>query len=460
MRLYLVASKPTDSVTYGFVPAAGRLGLDVTLLTDKPEAHQRAYATARSSPGRPFPGPLPAPSQPTADEWAHVSIEAADVHDHRSVITALTGPHHKPSALFTNSDHLQAQTALAADYLGLPGKDWRAALRAKDKGLMRRRLAAEGVEHVRAVPLRPGDPEPPENLGYPVVLKPAQGVASEDVVLVRDAAELAGRAAAFFERHPADTLLAEEFLPGTLRTLETIGDGRTRWTLGGFRTTVSPPPYFIEERLTWDEPPPAARAYVETALDALGVSFGACHTEYVTGAEREADAGTRLIEVNDRIIGDHCDFLLAQLTGLPLFELVLQIHLGERLPPVPPVTPGDRRHGVADYLIAERPGLLPPVPAPSSPVAANPGVTLSHWPLARPGDQVTVSGTNRDYLAVLTAAGPSQAAVDAGVSALRERLRADFAPVLGDAVLAETGPAETGPAEPGLAAAVPAESRA
>ncbi|HVT67750.1 MAG TPA: hypothetical protein VHF26_08390, partial [Trebonia sp.] len=372
MRLYLVASKPTDSVTYGFLPAAGRLGLDVTLLTDQPEAHQRAYTAARSSPGRPFPGPLaPAdqqgPPPPAADRWPPLTIEPCDVHDHRCIITALTGQRPKPGALFTNSDHLQAQTALAADYLGLPGKDWRAALRAKDKGLMRRRLAAEGVEHVRAVPLRPGDPEPPGNLGYPVVLKPAQGVASEDVVLVRDPGELAGRAAAFFARHPSDTLLAEEFLPGALRTLETIGDGRTRWTLGGFRTTVSPPPYFFEERLTWEEPPPAARAHVETALDALGVSFGACHTEYVTGAEPEADDGTRLIEVNDRIIGDHCDFLLAHLTGLPLFDLILRVHLGERLPRVPPVTHGDRRHGIADYLIAERPGLIPPVPTPSSP---------------------------------------------------------------------------------------------
>lgn len=38
MRLVIVASKPTDAVTHGFVPAADRLGLEVLLLTDQPEA--------------------------------------------------------------------------------------------------------------------------------------------------------------------------------------------------------------------------------------------------------------------------------------------------------------------------------------------------------------------------------------------------------------------------------------
>jgi hypothetical protein len=47
MRLYLEASRPTDSVTYGFLPAAARLGLDVTVLTDLPAVHERAQAVRR-----------------------------------------------------------------------------------------------------------------------------------------------------------------------------------------------------------------------------------------------------------------------------------------------------------------------------------------------------------------------------------------------------------------------------
>jgi biotin carboxylase len=163
------------------------------------------------------------------------------------VIAGLPAPH----ALVSNSDHLQAQTALAADYFGLPGKDSRSALRARDKALLRRQLALAGLEHVTAAELRPGDAGPPPGLRYPAVLKPAGGVASEDAMLVTGPQELAARSAGLRDRRPGEKLLAEQYLPGELRTLETIGDGTTTWVLGGFRTALSPLPYFIEERHTW-----------------------------------------------------------------------------------------------------------------------------------------------------------------------------------------------------------------
>jgi hypothetical protein len=235
-------------------------------------------------------------------------------------------------AVFSNSDHLQAQTALAADYFGLPGKDWRSCLRAKNKPLMRRRLAETGAEKVTAAEIA-ADDEPPAGLPYPVVLKPAEGVASEDVTLAGSPDELAERCAEFFGRRPGEKLVAEEYLPGTLRTLETLGDGETTWLLGGFLTTVSAPPWFVEERLTWDPLPPGEELdHVRRALGDLGVSFGACHTEFIC----DGQGGARLVEVNDRLIGDHDEFLMAELLDDDLFERVLRVHLGERLPAGPP----------------------------------------------------------------------------------------------------------------------------
>jgi biotin carboxylase len=253
-----------------------------------------------------------------------------------------------------------------------------------------------------------------------VVLKPAEGVASEDVVLAEGPEQLRESCAAFFRRHPDGVLMAEEFLPGTLRTLETLGDGETRWVLGGFRTTVSPPPFFAEERLDWEPPAPAARAHVLSALDALGVSFGACHTEYVTGP------ATRLIEVNDRVIGDHCEFLLAYLTGLPLFELILRVHLGERLPKDPPAPPPGREHAAAEYVFAQQPGLLSE--APPAARHEHPGVTLAHWPLRRAGEEIAANGSNRGYLGVICAVGPDPAAVEDAVRGLRPELRYRISP--------------------------------
>jgi biotin carboxylase len=446
VRLCLVASKPTDSVTHGFLPAARRLGLDVTVLTDQPGAHEREYAR------RDYPSP-------------HIAV--CDVFRPDELIAAISALP-APDAVASNSDRLQPQTALAAEYLGLPGKDWRSAARAKHKSLMRRRLRSAGVENVTAVDIRPDSPRDPA-LPYPVVLKPADGVASEDVLLIEGPDELARACGEFFARHPGRALLAEEFLPGTLRTMETLGDGGgTRWVLGGFRTAVSPPPHFIEERLTWEPPSAQARDHVSAALDALGVSFGACHTEYVTGA------ATRLIEVNDRAIGDYCDFLLAEVTGLPLFELILRVHLGDRLPPSPPAL--SQPYAVAEYVTADRPGVLASVPDPSvsadvvsvglgsagtdsagtgsagaGPAGAGPaagdGVTVTTWPLRRAGEQVAVTGTNRDYLGVICAAGPSRQSVDDAIARaagqFRDGLR--WAPhVPGQARVATGIPAATG----------------
>jgi hypothetical protein len=422
VRLCLVASKPTDSVIFGFLPAAARLGLDVVLLTDQPEGHERARARARL---QPRPGCAPDNEEGHRADTGRgrstgpVRILECDVWDARQLIGAIAALP-APDAIFSNSDHLQTQTALAAAYFGVPGKDWRSALRAKNKPLMRRRLAETGIEHVAAAEIRPGAEHPPRGLGYPVVLKPAEGVASEDVILVRGPEELREQSARIFARRPGETLLAEEYLPGGLHTLETLADGTTTWVLGGFRTRLSPLPFFIEERLTWDPSvppgPDTSTKHVLGALAALGATFGACHTEYVLDAGRSP----ALIEVNDRLIGDDCDFVLSDLLGTDLFERVLRIYLGEPLPPGPPPvpTPG-RAHAVIDYVVADRSGFLTAGPPAGSQRSTEPGVTLSYRPLREVGERITLTHTNRDYLGVITAIGAAAAAVELSVAGLR-----------------------------------------
>lgn len=378
-RLHLLARNLTDSVRLGFLPAAEQLGLDVTVLTDHPGEHRDLG----------------------------VRVVPCDVQDFRAVISGIASLPH-PDAVFTNSDHLQVQAALAADYLGLPGKPWAAALRAKDKAEMRRHLAATGADLVRSATLSAdADPGSLRDLAlpFPCVLKPREGVASEDVFLVADADELVRRASQVRSRRPYTALVVEEYLDGDLRTLETLGDGVRRHVLGGFRTELSPPPYFIETRMQF-VPEPSAKQVEQVLgqLDALGIHFGICHTEYIVDAGRQA----RLIEVNYRAIGDHCDLLLAELTGLPLFEQVLRIHLGDALPDDLAL----RRDGAArvEYPCATRAGTL--VAAPDASTTTVGSVGVRYRPSRRVGETHPVHNTNRDYLGTLMTWGFDQDAVD------------------------------------------------
>ncbi|MEV0194041.1 ATP-grasp domain-containing protein [Kitasatospora purpeofusca] len=398
MRLYLLALNPTDSVTDGFLPAAARLGLDVTVLTDHVEAHRRAYADLEFAP----------------------EVVACEVQDFREAVglisrLRLADSTRTPFAVFSNSDHLQTQTALTAEYFGLPAKDWKATLRTKNKGQLRRHLAATGLDAVRSVELAPEqDPSAlrAAELPFPVVLKPREGVASEDVALVADIEELVRRAGEIQDRRPGVALVVEEFLEGQLCTLETLGDGHRRHVLGGFRTAISPPPDFIEEALEFvPAHPSAAVAQVLAQLDALGVGLGACHTEFVL----QPDGRARIVEVNYRAIGDHCDLMLAEILGVPLFEHILAAHLGLELPAdLGEHCAATRLRARNEAVCADRAGTLTAAPGPYDEDLD--GVRLTYRPLRPVGERHQHYRTNRDYLGLVRAVGPEQTAVDAAVA--------------------------------------------
>ncbi|MEO3975030.1 ATP-grasp domain-containing protein [Streptomyces sp. CAU 1734] len=386
MQMYVLALNPTDSVTEGFLPAAHRLGLAVTVLTDQPAAHRAAYRDR--------------------DGLGEVEVVECAVRDFHAVISAVSA-HRHPDAVFSNSDHLQTTTALAAEWFGLPGKSWQAALRTKDKAQMRRHLPQE---RIRAAELAPGrDPAAllAAGIPFPCVVKPREGVASEDVFRVEDPAELLRRCAEIRTRRPGAALVAEEYLPGELHTLETLGDGECLHVLGGFRTELSPPPHFIEERLSYvPAHPEAVVTQVLERLRALGVGFGACHTEFVVHRGE-----VRIIEVNYRAIGDQCDLLLAELLAVPLFELILRTHLGEPLP----AALGARTDGAArlEYPCADRAGTLTAAPGPADLTIGD--VKLTFRPARTVGERHDLHHTNRDFLGIIRATGTDQDSVDRAV---------------------------------------------
>ncbi|MFG1897631.1 acetyl-CoA carboxylase biotin carboxylase subunit family protein [Micromonospora zamorensis] len=384
MRLYLTALNPTDAVLEGFLPAAASLGLSVTVLTDRPA------------------------------EWpAGVPVARCAVRDAAAVVAA-TAPT-RPVALLSNSDHLQEATAIAARKLGLPGKDPDAARLCKDKAAARRVIAAAGLDLVRTVTVDPGAAPQVADGMFPAVVKPREGVASEDAYLVADHVELVARIAEIRRRRPDVALVVEEYLPGELRTFETLGDGTALASLGGWRTGLGPPPTFTEESLAWSPPAEPETTQLRARLAALGVGFGACHTEYVI-----ADGRVRLIEVNYRLIGDRMDLILSDLLGVPLFEHVIRLHLGEPLAALDLPATVDR-YAQVKYVCADRSGRL--VAAPGRLDTVHNDVRLGCHPLREVGRTAEHTGTNRDYLAVLHGIGPDEGTVRQSLAAFRGDLQ-------------------------------------
>ncbi|EXU73944.1 ATP-grasp domain-containing protein [Erwinia mallotivora] len=356
---YVIVSHVVNAaVTEGFIPAAQRLGYPVVLLTDHAMAHNQLL-----------------------DDSIHV-IEC-EVFNPLSILDTLTEWGITPAALFSNSDHLQTATAIAATALGLPAKNWQICYAAKEKWRMRQRLQAQGLPSVWSTQLLP-DAQPQADWPWPVVIKPGQGVASMDVRLVEDLASCQRYLASLPSRQ---TLLVEAFMSGPLFTLETLGDGNELVAVGGFDVELSALPHFIETAARWaGEHSTRWKQQALAQLRDFGVGFGVCHSEFIV-----TDAGPVLVEINYRSIGDGREMLLDRLLPEGWFLPILRLHLGEPLPPVKPAV----GEALIHYLVAEQNGILRQAPQP----ADAPG--LRYRALKAQGERLELTCSNKDYLGVL-----------------------------------------------------------
>jgi biotin carboxylase len=375
-ELILMTHVSTESVNDGFLPAARRLGLTPVLLTDQAEAHRQHFSQSGL------------PAYPDA-------IIACDVFNPLAVIEAITRRGQKPAAIFSNSDHLQTSTAIVADYFRLPGKNWHVTYRAKNKVEMRSYLSQQGIETIRYAVASELESlaKAAAEVGFPCVVKPREGVASQEVGLTRDYAELAAHCQLVWQARPGQVMLLEEYIAGPLCTLETLGDGKGLQALGGFHVRLSAPPHFVELEADWSSEL-AKQQEVLNRIVRFGIGFGACHTEFVLTTQ-----GPRLIEINYRSIGDRRDFLLEQTLGIPLFETVLRLHLGQPLSALP-LTP---RAAAIRYLTPLANGQIISSPTPFS--RSSGAVDIGLRVLRQAGETIMITHSNKDYLGVLTGVG-------------------------------------------------------
>jgi biotin carboxylase len=315
-RLLLFASTTGYQIRV-FAEAAERLGVDLTLATDRCHVLEDPWGD-RAIPVRfdDLPGTPPA------------YIEA--LHGRQFDAVAAVGD--SPAVL----------AAEVAESLGIPFHPPHAARACRDKYLARRLFQAAGlpVPQFFRVPLNDGPDAAARRAPYPCVLKPLGLSASRGVIRANhpDEFHLAfARIKTLLarERH-SQYLQVEAYIPGREFAVEGIVTRGIPRILAVFDKPDPLEGPFFEETIyvTPSRESAAAQhrlcASVQQAVSALGLHHGPFHAEL-----RCNEDGVWMLEVAARPIGGLCSKALRFGAGMPLEELVLRHAIGEDVAGLP-----------------------------------------------------------------------------------------------------------------------------
>ena len=256
-----------------------------------------------------------------------------------------------------------------------------------------------------------------DRLGLPVLVKPADGYGSQNIVVLRHAADLDPLLSPLTDMLPSradyglgvvanDRLLVERYLTGRFFGCDTLSvDGR-HTVIGLHEKLMFEPPSFAMRGSTFT-PRAACGAELEPiealatrVLDAVSFDHGATHIELMLTSE-----GPRLIEVNPRLVGARIARLASLTLGRSLHADLIAAHLGEPL-----VAPTSPRHGVGviRWIVASERGVLEEVRLPAWRDERIHSVEI----LRQPGDAVVPPFENADRLGYVMVCGSDRRAAE------------------------------------------------
>lgn len=410
----LLLATTTGYQTQAFAEAARKLGATVVLGTDR--CHRL------DDPWRD--GALPLHFH-EPEEAAEAIIEYARQHPVDAVIPVGDAP--------------VMAAALACRMLGLPGHSppGAAAARNKYRGRLVLRDAGLLVPTFVCLPARnpKQPPEPPANLRFPCVLKPASLSGSRGVIRADNPAQFRAayhRVAALLASSDVQArkddatglILVEGFIEGAEFALEALMDRGRFYPLALFdKPDPLDGPYFEEtiyvtpSRLSPEAQQSIADA-VEQACRAMGLEHGPIHAE-----ARVNQRGVWILEVAGRPIGGLCARSLRFRGGVGLEELIVRHALGQ---------PFDWRReesasGVMMIPIPEE-GLLQEVKGLDE-ARSIPGIediTIT----AKPGEHLVPWPEGSSYLGFIFARAPHAAGTEESLRRAHAKLKFVVAPSL------------------------------
>jgi S-sulfo-L-cysteine synthase (3-phospho-L-serine-dependent) len=281
------------------------------------------------------------------------TVVSCDTTEPAAIVDALhrEGLARRLDGVIAVGEYHVAIAAAVARSLGLPGADPVATQIARDKSRTLTRCAAAGIRiprFGRATDCRTAL-ELADQLGLPCVIKPHDESASLGVRLCSTRDDARRHSEALLSRRAnhrglprRPTVIVQEHLAGDEVSVETLSDGREHVVLGITDKQVSAPPYFIETGHTF--PSCLGTAEIEActhtaraALDAIGLRFGAAHTELKMTSD-----GPALVEINARVAGDRLTEVVELSTGISILRELIRLYVGTA-----PELVGHDRRGVA-----------------------------------------------------------------------------------------------------------------
>ena len=254
------------------------------------------------------------------------------------------------------SDAAAPTVAYVADNMELVGNSYEVAVRANNKFLMRNMFSKAGVPCPKYQIANFSD-EMKTDFSFPVIVKPTDRSGSFGVVKVERQEDLAvairnARNCSFKQE-----AIVEEFIEGKEISVEFISYQGKHYPLQITDKVTTGSPHFVE--LEHHQPADLSKEQykqiyflTKRALDALGITNGASHSEYkITEYGR-----IYIMEIGARMGGDFIGSDLVQLsTGYDYLRGVIEVALGKFRQPVF----GESHHAGVFFVCEETHRLLP-----------------------------------------------------------------------------------------------------
>lgn len=255
------------------------------------------------------------------------------------------------------SDVAAPTVAYVAEHLGLSSNSYESAVRAGNKFMMRNAFVEAGVPCPGYRVLSSVEECDGTGIDFPVIVKPTDRSGSLGVTKVMSPDKLSAAVAKALEVSFSKQAIVEEFIEGREISVEFISYKGRHYPLQITDKITTEAPHFVE--LEHHQPSSLSSeqyAYIYDltvkALDALGLTDGASHSEY----RITADGRVYVMEIGGRMGGDFIGSDLVRLsTGYDFVRGVIDVALGTFSEPLT----GDSRHSGVYFLCSETSYLKP-----------------------------------------------------------------------------------------------------